>query len=270
MLAFLFIEESNCTFVKEGDANLNLGLEGRTVLVTGAAKGIGRAIATSIAEEGGNIALHYQTSEKEALETANVIEKLGVKVALVKGDLASIDDVQTMKKTIEKQLGTVHSIVNNAGYAQYKSFFKYEPGEWTREVDVCFYGVLHLAHTFMPDMMNSNEGKLINIIGDSARTGDRNLIISGAARSGATSFLKSLSQEVGRYNIQCNTVSLGLIDQGQEFDAAMLEKILKQYPLKRLGNAGDVQGIILFLLSAWSDWITGQVISVNGGQSMIG
>lgn len=249
---------------------MELGLKGKTILVTGAAKGIGRAIAFAVAEEGAHIALHYQNSEKEALDTARTIEKLGVKVALVKCDLASIEDVQSMKKTIEQKLGDVHGIVNNAGWAQYKSFFKYEPGEWTREVDVCLYGVIHLAHTFMPDMKKLNEGKLINIVGDSARTGDRNLIISGAARSGAISFLKSLSQEVGRNNIQCNTVSLGLIDQGQEYDAITLEKILKQYPLKRLGTPDDVKGAVLFLLSSSSDWITGQVMSVNGGQSMIG
>lgn len=249
---------------------MDLGIEGKTILVTGAAKGIGRSIALAAAGEGANIALHYQSSEQEALETAKMIEDLGVKVALVKCDLASIEEVQSMKKVIDKELGGVQGIVNNAGWSQYKSFFKYEPGEWTREVDVCFYGVLHLAHTFMPDMKTRNEGKLINIIGDSARTGDRNLIISGAARSGAISFLKSLSQEVGRNNIQCNTVSLGLIDKGQAYDDLTMEKILKQYPLKRLGKEEDVSGIILFLLSSWSDWITGQVMSVNGGQSMIG
>jgi 2-hydroxycyclohexanecarboxyl-CoA dehydrogenase len=253
-----------------GGGLVDLGLKGKTVLVTGAAKGIGRAIALATAEEGAHIALHYQSSEREALETAEMIKALGVKVALVKGDLASIEDVQHMKKIIDRELGNVHSIVNNAGWAQYKSFFKYKPGEWTREVDVCFYGVLHLAHTFLPDMMESNEGKLINITGDSARTGDRNLIISGAARSGAISFLKSLSQEVGRHNIQCNTVSLGLIDQGQAYEAGVMEKILKQYPLKRLGKLEDIQGVILFLLSTSADWITGQVIPVNGGQSMMG
>ncbi|BAQ09637.1 short-chain dehydrogenase/reductase SDR [Bacillus sp. OxB-1] len=248
---------------------MDLGIKGRTVLVTGAAKGIGRAIATALAKEGAHVALHYQTSEEEAQETKEMIWNSGGQVTLVKGDLASLEDVQHMKDTIESELGFVHSIVNNAGYAQYKPFFKYSPNEWRREVDVCLYGVVHLAHVFIPDMIEQKGGKLINIIGDSARTGDRNLIISAAARSGAVSFLKSLAQEVGRHQIQCNTVSLGLTDQGQSYEAATLDKILKQYPLKRLGTPDDVKGAVLFLLSSLSDWITGQVLSVNGGQSMM-
>ena len=152
-----------------------------------------------------------------------------------------------------------------------KSFFQYGPARWKREVDVCFYGVLNLVHTFVPDMMNAQAGKFINIVGDSARTGDRQLIVSAAARNGAISFLKSLALEVGRNHVQCNTVSLGLIDQGDlGFNEATMEKLIKQYPLKRLGKVDDVTGIILFLLSQSADWITGQVISVNGGHSMLG
>lgn len=249
---------------------MDLNIKGRNILVTGAAKAMGRGIALAAASEGAHIALHYQHSEKEAFETARLIEKYGVKVVLVKGDLASFEDVQNMKKTIGQELGSVDDIVNNVGWTQYKSFFQYEPGEWKHEVDVCFYGVLHLAHTFIPDMLDKNSGKFINIVGDSARTGDRNLIISAAARSGAISLLKSLAQEVGSKNIQCNTVALGLIDQGQSFDQSTFEKIIKQYPLKRLGKVDDISGTILFLLSSWSDWITGQVISINGGHSMIG
>ncbi|WP_284035584.1 SDR family oxidoreductase [Neobacillus sp. 114] len=248
---------------------MELNIKSKNVLVTGAAKGIGRGIALAAASEGANIALHYQTSEKEALETKRLIEQHGVKVVMVKGDLSSLEEVQEMKASIGRELGSVDAIVNNAGWAQFKPFFQYEPGEWQREVDICFHGVLHLAYTFIPDMINKNNGKFINIVGDSARTGDRNLIVSAAARGGTISFIKSLSQEVGRNNIQCNTVSLGLIDQGQTYDQATFAKIIKQYPLKRLGKVDDITGCILLLLSSWSDWITGQVVSINGGQSMI-
>jgi NAD(P)-dependent dehydrogenase (short-subunit alcohol dehydrogenase family) len=248
---------------------MELMLGGKNILVTGAAKGIGRGIALALANEGANVALHYQTSETEAAETAKQIEKIGGKVVLVKGDLAFLEDVQAMHTTLNRELGTVDGIVNNAGYAQPKSFFRYQPGEWQREIDVCFNGVIHLVYTFVPDMITKNSGKFINIVGDSARTGDRNLIVSAAARSGAISFLKSLAQDVGKSHIQCNTVSLGLIDQGQDFDEATLSKILNQYPLRRLGKVDDITGSILFLLSSSSDWITGQVFSVNGGHSMV-
>lgn len=132
-----------------------------------------------------------------------------------------------------------------AGWAQMKSFFKYKPGEWQKEIDVCLNGALNLAHTIVPDMIDKNQGKFINIVGDSARTGDRHFIVSGAARNGTIRFLKSLAKEFGKYNVQCNTVALGMIDQGL-FEDVAIDKMIKQYPLKRLGNAKDVFGAIMF------------------------
>lgn len=251
---------------------MNVELKGRNVLITGAAKGIGRGIAVAAASNGANIALHYHGSEQEAVLTAKEIKgRYGVEVFPVKGDIASITDVSRMKEELNNVLGNIDCVVNNAGFTLMKSFFQYEPDEWKREVDVCFYGVLNLVHTFMPDMIGKRNGKFINIVGDSARTGDKNLIISAAARNGAISFMKSLAQDVGKSNVQCNTVALGLINQGaMSFNEATLEKIVKQYPLKRLGKVDDITGIILFLLSDDADWITGQVVSVNGGHSMLG
>lgn len=176
-----------------------------------------------------------------------------------------------MKQDINQYFGTLNGIVNNAGWVQFKSFFKYDPYEWKREIEICYYGILHLAYTFLPEMIEKNNGKFINIIGDSARTGDKNLIISSSARAGMISFLKSLTHEVGKYNIQCNSVALGMINQdSSNFDEVMLQKIIRQYPSKRFGFHDDVCGIVLFLLPKWSGWITGQVISVNSGYSMIG
>ena len=251
---------------------MELDLKGKNILITGGAKGIGRGIAHMVASEGANIALHYLNSKEEAILTAQEISRTyGVNVQLVKGDIAKIEDVIKMKENIDQSLGHLDGIVNNAGFAKMKPFFQYELEEWKHEVDVCFYGVLNLVHTFVPDMLEKKQGKFINIVGDSARTGDKNLIVSAAARNGAISFLKSLAQDVGKNNVQCNTVSLGLIDHGAlSIPEATLEKIAKQYPLKRLGKVDDVTGLILFLLSSQGDWITGQVMSVNGGHSMLG
>ncbi|WP_053362430.1 SDR family oxidoreductase [Bacillus sp. FJAT-27251] len=251
---------------------MDLGLKGKNVLITGAAKGIGRGIAFAAASEGANIALHYLSSAEEADHTAKEIHKaFGVGVHPVKGDLANMEEVKRIKTELDEGLGSIDCIVNNAGFAKVKPFFQYEMDEWKREVDVCFYGVLNLVHTFMPEMMEKQQGKFINLVGDSARTGNKNLIISAAARNGTISFLKSIAQDVGKHNVQCNTVSLGLVDQGSlDIKEATLERIVKQYPLKRIGKVDDVTGIILFLLSNHAEWITGQVISVNGGHSMIG
>lgn len=251
---------------------MELDLKGRNVFITGAAKGIGRGIAFAAAAEGANIALHYLSSEEEAVHTADEIKSsFGVNVHLVKGDIANIEDVIRMKEELDQGLGGIDCIVNNAGFGQMKTFFQYQPDEWKREVNVCFYGVLNLVHTFMPEMMEKKQGKFINIVGDSARTGDKHLILSAAARNGAISFIKSLAQDVGKSNVQCNTVALGMVDSGSlNFNEATLEKMVRQYPLKRIGTVDDVTGIILFLLSNHADWITGQVIPVNGGYSMLG
>ncbi|RLL46882.1 SDR family oxidoreductase [Oceanobacillus piezotolerans] len=244
-------------------------LTGKNILVTGAAKGIGRQLAIEAASRGANIAVHYYQSEEEASNTIEEVKKFGVEVISVKADLADFQEAEAMKNKIFAEFGPIDGIVNNAGYAQMKSFFEYEPEEWKKEVDVCLHGVLNLAYIFVPGMKERGQGKFVNIVGDSARTGDRHLIVSAAARNGAISFLKSLAKEVGRDHIQCNTVSIGMIDQG-EFTDDMIAKMVRNYPMKRLGNAADVSGAVLFLLSDEADWITGQVLSVNGGHNMFG
>ncbi|MFJ5769513.1 SDR family NAD(P)-dependent oxidoreductase [Psychrobacillus sp. NPDC093180] len=246
-------------------------LSGRIILVTGAANRIGKAIAIAAANEGATIALHYNHSAEQAVITAKEIEQLGSQVACFQSNIANLEDVQKMHKAIQEQLGTVYGVINNAGYGQMKPFFDYEPNEWKQEIDVCLNAVLNLAYTFVSSMKEQEEGKFITIVGDSARTGDRKLIVSAAARNGVISFMKSLAQEVGRQQIQCNTVSLGLIDQDDlQMGEDIYRKVVKGYPLHRLGKPEDITGMMKFLLSDQSDWITGQVFSINGGHSMLG
>lgn len=245
-------------------------LNGQVILVTGAANRVGKGIALQLAKAGSTVALHYFRSIEEIQVTAKEIESIGGKVAYFQADIANLEEVEHMHQAIQSTLGNVTGVVNNAGLANLKSLFDYKPNEWQRELDVCLNGVIHLAYTFIPSMKINNNGKFITIIGDSARTGDRKLIISAAARSGVISFMKSLAQEVGRHHIQCNTISLGLLDQGDiHLDERAYKQLLKNYPLQRFGNVNDVTGIIQFLLSNEANWITGQVFSVNGGYTML-
>lgn len=251
-------------------ALLDLGLQNKAVLITGAAQGVGRQIALTVAEEGAHVLLHYRHSGQQAEAVADEIRQRGGRVNLFSADLANYAEVAEMGRAIE-QTADLYGIVNNAGWAQYKRLFAYQPGEWQREIDVCFGGVMHLAHALLPSMMERKAGKFVNLVGESARTGDRNLIISASARGAAVSFVKSLAQEVGSFNLQCNTVSLGLVEKPlTPLDEESAKKIRRQYPAGRLGLPTDVADMILFLLSARSDWMTGQVLAVNGGFSMIG
>ncbi|MFC3041836.1 SDR family NAD(P)-dependent oxidoreductase [Virgibacillus xinjiangensis] len=248
---------------------MEVDLAGKNILVTGSAKGIGRQIALAAGKNGANVAVHYHTSIKEANETADEISSYGVESAVVQADISDFRQVERAKKELNQKLGAIHGIVNNAGMAQVKTFFHYEPEEWKREVDVCLHSVMNLAYLFIPDMREAGQGKMVNIVGDSARTGDKNLIVSGAARNGAISFMKSLAIETGKYNIQCNSMALGMIDQG-DLDDEIKGKLMRQYPSRKLGSSEDVAEMAMFLLSSSADWITGQVMAVNGGYSMLG
>ena len=240
-------------------------------LVTGASERVGRAIAITLAKQGATIAVHYHSNKEQAEQTVEQIKALGGQAQAFQADLASFEAVQQLQTEIERSLGTVTSVVNNAGYAQLKSFFDYSPLEWQKEIDICLNGLLHLAYVFLPTMKEQKRGKLITLIGDSARTGDRKLIVSATARGGVISFIKSIAQEVGRYQIQCNVVSLGLIDQDDlHFTPEIEKQVLKGYPLQRLGKAQDVADAVAFLASEKSNWITGQIISINGGHSALG
>lgn len=238
------------------------------VLVTGGADRIGKAIVERLAKDRLTVAIHYNSSAQKAQALKDDLMARGMRCDIFQADLTNYDAVVQLKDAIEQKLGHVSGIVNNTGYAKFKSFFDYAPHEWQQELDTDLNAVLHLAHVFILAMREKQFGKFISIIGDSARTGDRKLIVSATARGGVMSFMKSLSLEVGRDQIQCNTLSLGLIDQQDlNFSEDVLKSIQKTYAANRLGSVDDVTGTIAFLLSEDANWILGQTISVNGGQT---
>lgn len=239
------------------------------LLITGGADRIGKAIVESLAASGHTVAIHYHRSAEKAEQLFQQLTAQHIRCGIFQADLTNYDDVVRLHDDISSELGHVSAIVNNAGYAQMKSFFDYEPNEWQREIAVDFTAVINLAHVFLPAMRKRKFGKFITIVGDSARTGDRKLIVSAAARGGVISFIKSLAKEVGRDYVQCNVVSLGLIDQ-QDLSVSddLLRTIQKSYAANRLGTPKDVTNAIAFLLSPDTSWVLGQTISVNGGQTM--
>lgn len=238
------------------------------VLVTGGADRIGKAIVERLANDGYTVAIHFNRSTEKARALKDELIEAGVRCDIFQADLTDYEAVVQLKTDIEQKLGSVSAVINNAGYAQLKSFFDYKPHEWQLEIETDFHAVLHLAHIFVPAMREKQFGKFISLIGDSARTGDRKLIVSAAARGGVMSFIKSLSLEVGRDNVQCNTVSLGLIDQQDlNFSEEVLKNVRKTYAANRLGTVEDITGTIAFLLSKDANWLLGQVISINGGQT---
>jgi len=178
-----------------------------------------------------------------------------------------------MLDRVAGELGPVEVLVNNAGYLESKLFVETRPEEWTRQVDVCLYGVMHCCHAVAPRMARQRGGRIVNIVGDSARVGQPRLSITAAARGGVLTLTKTLAKELGRANITVNALALGYVETAhsdQEWLAANREKILSFYSIRRLGRPEDVAPLVAFLASEHAGWITGQTISVSGGYTTVG
>jgi NAD(P)-dependent dehydrogenase (short-subunit alcohol dehydrogenase family) len=250
---------------------MDLRLQGRTALVTGGASRVGREIAVALAAEGAAVAVNYRSSAEEANAIVSEITEGGGKAVAIAADVADLQAVKAMVSRTVDELGGLDVLVNNAGLALRRPFVETTPDEWTRQIDVCLYGAIHCCHAAAPYLVKSGRGRIISIVGDSSRVGESGLSIVAAARAGTIALMKSLARELGRSGVTANTLSLGLIET--EHDKAWVdanrEKLVKLYPVRRLGQAQDVAPLAVLLASDHAGWITGQAISVSGGFSMI-
>jgi 3-oxoacyl-[acyl-carrier protein] reductase len=250
---------------------MDFGLKSKIALVTGAARGVGREIALSLAAEGANVAVNYRNSGKEAESLVSEIVAKGVKAKAFKADVADFAAVKAMVDEVVKDFGGLNILINNAGIAQRQRFIETKPDDWHRQIDACLYGTIHCCHAVAPHLDAAKNGRIISVIGDSSRVGESGLAIVAAARAGVVALMKSLAREFGRAGTTANTVSLGLVETAhdREWVDANREKLVKLYPVRRLGQVGDVAPMVTLLASPHSGWITGQVISISGGFSMV-
>jgi 2-hydroxycyclohexanecarboxyl-CoA dehydrogenase len=251
---------------------MNTNLEGKVALVTGGGRDVGGDIARSLAAEGAIVAINYSRSKAGAEAVVSSIEIAGGKAKAYQADISDNGQVKAMVEAIQADFGRIDILVNNAGYVKYQRFVDSTPDEWKKQIDVCLYGAINCCHEVAPLMIAQNSGRIINLVGDSSRIGEANLALAAAARGGTIALGKSLAREFGRNNITVNSVSLGLIETSHsdpEFLEKNREKIVKAYPLRRIGKPEDVAPMVTFLASDVSSWVTGQVISVNGGFCMV-
>jgi 3-oxoacyl-[acyl-carrier protein] reductase len=254
---------------------MDLGLGGQVVLVTGAGQGLGRAIGLAFAREGAHVAFHYHASAAGAEAAAAEARALGVPALAVGADLRDDAAVGRAVETVERDLGRIDVLINNAAATQRKPFLETTAADWQAQVDVTVTGTLRVTQAVARGMAARQAGSIVSLMGDSGRVGESGLLVTATARASTVGLTRSLARELARYGIRANCVSIALVQTDHLAahaggdDGARMQRILAQYPLRRLGRPDDVIPMVLLLASPLSGWTTGQVVSVNGGYAMV-
>ncbi|MBO8181917.1 MAG: glucose 1-dehydrogenase [Archaeoglobus sp.] len=245
----------------------------RVVLVTGAGRGIGRAIALAFGKEGAKVVVNDLNLEA-ANEVVKEIESNGGKAMAIKADITKLEEVEKMVEEVKKNFGSVDILVNNAGYWTIKLFKDTTPEDWQKDVGVCYFGTLNCCKAVINDMIEKKYGRIINIVSDAGRIGEPFLSVYSGAKAAVIGFAKALSKEVARYNITVNNIAAGVTKTpGVESFLKGVggeEKLIKAYPRGRLGEPEDIANGVLFFAADESEYITGQTISISGGYTTVG
>lgn len=239
----------------------------KTVLITGASRGIGAATARSFARDGYRVAINYLHSHEAAEKLKRDIESRGGTVGIYRADVADRDAVDAMASSVIADFGQIDVLVNNAGIASQKLFTDISSAEWDLMLAVNLTGVFNCTQAVIGEMIARKSGKIINISSVWGIAGASCEVHYSATKAAVIGFTKALAKEVGPSNIQVNCVAPGVIDTDMNIDLSEQDyKALQDItPLERIGTAEEVAESILFLASDRSDFITGQVLSPNGG-----
>jgi 3-oxoacyl-[acyl-carrier protein] reductase len=245
-------------------------LQNKNVLVTGASRGIGRAIALELASKGANVAINYAGSEERAQTVVEEIQNLGVRSFKVQADVSKEENVKSMVKEVLREFGTLDILVNNAGITKDNLLMRMKEDEFDQVIDINLKGVFLCTKAVTRQMMKQRAGKIINvasIVGVSGNPGQANYV---AAKAGVIGLTKSVAQELASRNILVNAVAPGFIstDMTDALTKEQQEAILTRVPLAKLGSPEDVANVVRFLASDDANYITGQTINIDGGMVM--
>ena len=242
----------------------------KCALITGATRGIGKQIAITLAKQGYNIALNYRKENEELENTKKEIEKIGVQILAVKGDVANFEDCENFVKQVIERFGQIDVLVNNAGITKDMLLMRMKKEDFEQVIDTNLVGTFNVTKNVVPYMMKARSGRIINIssvVGIAGNAGQTNY---SASKAGIIGFTKSLAKEIASRNILVNAVAPGFIETNMTdvLKDDVKQEIAKNIPLKRMGTTQDVANVVKFLASDDSSYITGQVINVDGGMLM--
>lgn len=245
-------------------------LEGKTALITGASRGIGRAIAETLAAQGAKVAINYAGNVKAAEEAKAAIEAAGGEAILVKADVSDPAAVQEMISTVTEAFGQIDILVNNAGITRDGLLMRMKDEDWDAVISTNLRGVYNCTKAVTKLMMKKRYGRIVNMTSVVGITGNAGQTNYSAAKAGVIGFSKSAAKELSSRGITVNMVAPGFIDT--DMTAVLPEKVKEEMaagiPLGRIGKAQDVANAVLFLVSDQASYITGQVVNVDGGMVM--
>jgi 3-oxoacyl-[acyl-carrier protein] reductase len=248
-------------------------LKDKIALVTGSSRGVGRAVALAYAREGANLVVNYTSNEKAANKVVRAIEKMGSQAIAVRADVAKKAEAETLvRAAIDKYRG-LDILVNNAGFGRPAMMLKMEEDEWDQVVDIHLKGAFLCSQAAGRQMKEQKSGKIINVSSVAGVVGTVGQINYSAAKGGVISMTKSMARELARYNICVNVISLGIVatDMTEKIrsDEKLRDIYMNRILLKRFAEPEDISPAFVFFASDWSNYITGQLLCVDGGYGMI-
>ena len=245
-------------------------LDGKTALVTGASRGIGRAVALRLAEEGARVAINYAGNVKAAEEVKASVEAAGGTAILCQADVADSAAVEAMVAAVAKEFGTIDILVNNAGITRDTLLMRMKDEDFAKVLDTNLKGVFYCTKAVSKLMMKKRAGRIVNMASVVGLVGNAGQTNYAAAKAGVIGFSKSAAKELASRGITVNVVAPGFIgtDMTAGLPESVKEKMLTDIPLGRMGEPEDVANAVLFLASDQASYITGQVVNVDGGMVM--
>ncbi len=263
---------------------MDLGLKGKVAIVTGGASNIGRGISLTLGAEGANVVI-ADLDEKQAAKTVGDIKAAGGKAAAFKVDITKYDEVDGMVKKAIEQFGKVDILVNNAGWDAFAFFVDTTPDLWEKIIKINYVGMMNCTKAVLRPMINQKSGAIVSISSDSSRVGGPREAVYSGCKGAINSLSKTLARENGRFNIRVNVVSPGATPpkqedigegsmhygvQGPASSPEAQKELMRLYPLGRICTPKDIANAVAFLASDAASFITGQLVSVSGGYSVVG